>query len=113
MKILSGFLANGLIAWFGLLVIVVAVRILRGDIGAAGFLSGRLQAGEAPVEPERVAAMVAFPMVLGMYAFTALHADMSVIGPTGRPVMPDVPEFLLTLLMGGNGLYLAGKLVRR
>ena len=113
MKMLSGFLANGLIAWLGLLAMLLSVRILRGDISAAGFLVGRLQARGAPVEPERVVAMVAFPMVLGLYALTALHADMSVIGPTGRPVMPDVPEFLLTLLMGGNSLYLAGKIARR
>ena len=42
---------------------------------------------------------------------TREHADLSVVN--GRPIMPDVPEYLLTILTGGNGLYLAGKISRR
>jgi hypothetical protein len=51
-----------------------------------------------------------FPWVLGVYTLNALHADVS--GATGPPSLPDVPEYLLSLLTGSNGLYLAGKIAR-
>ena len=101
-------LAAGLLTWLTLLVLLVVVRMLRGDIGVSGFLAPDKTA--TAVAPERVVAMVAFPFVLLTYLMTALHADLSVVN--GRPIMPDVPDYLLTILTGGNGLYLAGKISR-
>jgi hypothetical protein len=108
MTIIAKLLTAGLLTWFCLLALLIAVRVLRGQIRTSGFLTDRNVAG---VAPERVVAMVAFPFVLLTYTLTALHADLSVVN--GRPTMPDVPEYLLTILTGGNGLYLAGKISRR
>jgi hypothetical protein len=102
-------LASGLLAWFWLLLLLITVRMLRGRVRVSGLLVHRLD-GESAVVPERVAAIVAFPVVLGFYTMTALHADVS--GATGPPSLPDVPQYLLSILTGGNGLYLAGKIAR-
>jgi hypothetical protein len=110
MTIIANLLTAGLLTWFCLLALLITVRVLRGEIRTSGFLTDRNIAG-SHVAPERVVAMVAFPFVLLTYALTALHADLSVVN--GRPIMPDVPEYLLTILTGGNGLYLAGKISRR
>jgi ABC-type amino acid transport system permease subunit len=110
MPIITNLLAAGLVAWLGLVALLIAVRVSRGDIRVAGFLADTTGA-EIRVAPERVVALVAFPLVLLMYATNALNAELTVVG--GRPVMPDVPEYLLMLLIGGNGLYLTGKIARR
>lgn len=111
MTIVTKLFAAGLLAWMAALALLIAVRALRGEINVSGFLASSTDGAGTEVQPERVVAMVAFPLVLLMYAMSALHADMAAVGT--KPAMPDVPEYLLTLLTGGNGLYLAGKLVRR
>jgi hypothetical protein len=70
----------------------------------------RLDETGGAIAPERVGAMVAFPLVLGLYTLDALHAGVT--SAAGRPSLPDVPSYLLTLLTGGNGLYLVGKIAR-
>jgi hypothetical protein len=100
--------AAGLLAWMILLVLLIAVRVLRGDIYAKGMLVPR--EGDPDVAPERVLAMAVFPVVIITYAYTALNMDLEAAG-TLR--LPDVPETLLTLLSGGNGIYLAGKIARK
>jgi hypothetical protein len=111
MDIITRLLAGGLLVWFALLILLISVRMLRGDIRVTGFLANSAAAAGQAVEPERVVAMAAFPLVLLMYVMSALHAELPIV--EGRPVMPDVPAYLLTILTGGNGLYLAGKIVRR
>jgi hypothetical protein len=111
MPIITKLLAAGLVAWLGLLALLIAMRALRGDIRVAGFLADTADGAGFEVAPERAVVLVVFPLVLLMYAMSALNAELAVVG--GRPVMPDVPEYLLTLLTGGNGLYLAGKIARR
>lgn len=107
----ASLLATGLLVWLGALALIVSMRVMRGEIRTSGFLSTSSATAGTEMAPERVVAMVAFPAVLLMYVMSALNADMTAVN--GRPVMPDVPEFLLTLLTGGNGLYLAGKIARR
>jgi hypothetical protein len=102
--------AAGLLVWLGLLALPVTVRMLRGDIRVTGFLSHSLNANGGAVAPERVASMITFPLVIVLYTLDALHADVS--GATGRPSLPEVPQYLLALLTGSNGLYLAGKISR-
>jgi hypothetical protein len=102
-------LAIGLLTWFGLLALLIVVRMLRGDIGVTGFLKDRKAA--RGIAQERVVSMVVFPFVIAMYAIEALNADLA-LDAGGRPMMPDVPDYLLTLMVGGNGLYLAGKILR-
>jgi hypothetical protein len=104
-------LAVGLLVWFVLLMLLVMVRVLRGDIQAAGFLSNTAGASDGPVDPERVLAMSVFPFVVVYFVLQALGADIT--GVAGRPSLPDVPDFFVTLLTGSNGLYLAGKIARR
>jgi hypothetical protein len=111
MPVITNLLAAGLVAWLGLVALLIAVRVLRGDIRVAGFLADTTDGAGIHVAPERVVALVVFPLVLLIYATNALNAELAVVG--ARPVMPDVPEYLLTLLTGGNGLYLAGKMARR
>ena len=95
----------GLLIWFVLLAAIVIGRVLNGGIDSAGFLrSGR---GDKTVAPERVVAMVTFPVILVTYVLSALHADMSV-----KPALPDLSDNMILLLTGGNGLYLAGKIAR-
>jgi hypothetical protein len=110
MDTFSKIFATGLFVWLGLLTLLVTIRMLTGKIHVAGLLSHRLNADGGKVLPERVLAMAVFPWVLGLYALDALHADVS--GTTGPPSLPDVPEYLLSLLTGSNGLYLAGKIAR-
>ena len=111
MDLIAKGLAAGLLAWFILLALLIAARFLRGDIHVTGLMANSQAGAGNEVEVERVVVMAAFPLVLVMYAMSALHADLPIIN--GRPAMPDVPEYLLTILTGGNGLYLAGKMFRR
>lgn len=110
MEALIRLVAAGWVVWLGLLAALVIARILRGDIRATGLLTHRLDVDGGGVAPERVVLMATFPFVVGVYVLNALHADIS--GATGRPSLPDVPQYLLSLLTGGNGLYLAGKIAR-
>jgi hypothetical protein len=98
--------AAGLLVWFALLAVLIVMRVLNGDI----FVAGMLQQTESDsgVIPERVLAMMTFPAVIIAYAMMALHADVS----SAHPSLPDVPETLITLLTGGNAVYLAGKAAR-
>jgi hypothetical protein len=95
----------GLLVWFALLAAIIGGRVLSGEIDTTGFLRTR---HHDEVAPERALSMAIFPIVILSYAFSALHADMSVRPPS----LPELPDNLLMLLTGGNGLYLAGKIAR-
>jgi hypothetical protein len=103
-------LEGGLLLWLALLALLIIVRILRGTIHASGLLAHRLDGAGGAIAPERVVAMITFPFVLGLYTIEALHVDFS--GAAGMPSLPDVPQYMLTLLTGGNSIYLAGKIAR-
>ena len=53
--------------------------------------------------------MAVFPVVLAYYVYTAISGDYANAMP---PRLPDVPDYLLSLLTGTNSLYLAGKIAR-
>jgi hypothetical protein len=113
MDLVTRFLSAGLIIWFVLFAALIAGRILRGDIDTTGFLitkrpGRRTNKSDTSVAPERALSMAIFPVVILSYAFTALHADMSV----PHPSLPDISDQMVMLLTGGNGLYLAGKIAR-
>ena len=100
-------LGTGLVVWMALLCMLIIVRMLRGDIRCDGFLAAT-RATDAGIAPERVVSTVVFPFVIVFYAIQALSTDLTVAPPR----LPDVPDYLLSLLVGGNGLYLAGKIMR-
>jgi hypothetical protein len=101
----------GLIAWLGAFALLVAMRILRGDIDAGGMLVTDPQR-TGNVDPERVIVMGVGPAVLAFYVIQTLNTG-AVPLPSGGYSMPDLPESLVALLTGSNGLFLAGKIARR
>ena len=100
-------LEAGLLGWMALLILLIGLRILRGDIRVDGLLLHK--EGDASVTPERALTMAIFPVVIISYPYTALNMNLEVPGPVR---LPDVPDSLLNLLLGSNGLYLAGKIAR-
>ena len=109
MQLAARILEYGLLAWFGLLTLLIAVRMLRGDIVVTGLLTQR--SGDQSVLPERALHMAVFPVIIAYYLYTALHIDVTAVEGV-RPSMPDVPEYLISLLTGTNSLFLAGKIAR-
>lgn len=103
-------LTFGLLAWFGALALLIAIRILNGDINSRGMMVSKANA--PGFDPERVVPMALIPAILAFYAIHAFNTGPVTL-PGGLLSMPDLPEGLVSLLTGGNGLYLAGKLARR
>ena len=108
MQLAAKILEYGLLAWFGLLTLLIAMRMLRRDIYVTGLLTR--SAADPSILPERALHMAVFPVVIAYYLYTALQTDVTAEG--ARPSMPDVPEYLLSLLTGTNSLFLAGKIAR-
>jgi hypothetical protein len=106
MTTIANLFAAGLLVWFALLAILIVMRVLNGDIFAAGML--QQTESDSGVLPERILAMMTFAGVTIAYLMTALHAELS----SAHPSLPDVPETLISLLTGGNAVYLAGKAAR-
>lgn len=105
MHLIVRLLEAGLLIWMALLAAIVIGRVLRGETHSSGFLETRR--GERAVVPERALSMAVFPVVIVSYVYTALHADVA-----ATHALPPLSDNLLTLLTGGNGVYLAGKIAR-
>ena len=95
----SKLLSAGLLVWFGLLLMMIAGRVISGDIHSDGMLTEATGTGDTP---ERMLLMAVGPALLVMYALSALNSD---ILTTRR--LPDVPEAFTAILTGTNGLFLA------
>ena len=109
--LVGNLLAAGLLTWLALLALVLIVRYFDQKRRPTGYLAGK--AGRnAPIEPERVTVVMIFPAVALLYAAYALSIDIHDVPLGTRPSLPDVPDYLLALLTGGNTLYLAGKFAR-
>jgi hypothetical protein len=102
-------LEAGLLAWFGAFALLVIIRVLRDGMAPGGMLVS--DPDKRSVDPERVVALAIVPAVLAFYTIPAMNTGL-VKTSTGWS-MPDLPEGLVSLLTGGNGLYLAGKIARR
>ncbi len=100
-------LGIGLLAWFGLLGLLIALRLLNRTIWPIGILTD----DGVTVVPERLASLAIFVSVIGGYAFYGLTTDLPIVD--GRPSLPEIPQSIIALLTGGNTLYLAGKIARR
>jgi|ERR1700752_509356 len=104
-------LEYGLLAWFGALALLLALRMLRRNITISGMLMAEHGAGR--MAPERILQMAAFPVVLFYLIQQGLQVDVAAALEQGvRPSLPNIPENLITLLAGTNSLYLAGKIAR-
>ncbi len=95
--------------WLFLLFAVVLLKLLRQEINTTGLLRSRL--GD-PVDPERVTILATSLFAIGAYALEVLNTGVVPGSKSGVHAMPDVPQSLLVLLGGANGLYLTGKLMR-
>ena len=103
-------LKAGLIIWLALLMAIVLGRVLRGTISLRGILSeDAAKAGDETSAP-RAIAMLVFPLVIMILVLSALNFDPTDIASGMRPSFPEIPDNLVILLIGGNGVYLAGKL---
>ncbi|MBS9478616.1 hypothetical protein [Ancylobacter radicis] len=102
----------GLLGWFAILLGTLVVRGLRGDLRLAGVLTHQ---DSHAIDPERVQSLAVFAFVIGAYALEGMEAFHAMAIPLegGLPAsMPDISDTLLVLLMGSNGVYLAGKIAR-
>jgi hypothetical protein len=111
MQLAARILEFGLLAWFGFLALLLALRMLRRNITISGMLMAEPDAGK--MAPERLLQMAAFPIVLFYLVREGLQVDVSAALAAGvRPSLPNIPDNLITLLTGTNSLYLAGKIAR-
>lgn len=108
MTLAGEILQTGLLVWFFGLVALIVFMMFRGRIRLRGLLLG--SADDGGISPERLLAVVVAPFVLGAYALDALSSG-AVYNEANVLSLPDVPETLLVLLGGSNGLYLAGKMI--
>jgi hypothetical protein len=107
--LIAQILKVGLSAWLVLLTAIVIGRILRGNISCRGMLADDPQRAGSETAPMRVVAALVFPLVIMFLILQALNFDVSAVEPGTRPSFPDIPDNLVLLLTGGNGLYLASK----
>ncbi len=115
METAAAVLKSGLIVWLFLLIGVVLLKALTGEIRLNGLFREQGSPGNAQDTPaylpSRVQSLIAFLLIIGGYALLVLDSG-PVMNAENKPSLPDVPESLLAVLVGSNGLYLAGKLVK-
>lgn len=87
-----------------LLAIVVAMRLLRGEINTKNLLYGRTGKGTLYFSPERVQLLV---FTLGFSGWYLLQVMQS----RGSGKLPDIPNEALFFLGGSHLIYLGGKAV--
>lgn len=85
---------------------VVLLRILSGQINTRGLMGS---SASAPIEPERLQALIVaigIPVIYAAEVISAFRAD-----PT-LAALPDAPEWMLVGAAGSQVLYMAGKISR-
>jgi hypothetical protein len=94
----------GLLSWLGALIFIVVFRLMTGAISLDGLLAHDKSDGRGVAE--RLVLLLATLGFALYYASSALHAPLEGLHPS----LPDVPEGVVTALLGANGLYLTGKI---
>jgi hypothetical protein len=109
---LSAILGQFFLYWFLILVAAIAVRMLRNDINTAGLLKST---GSGDVDPERLNLLVVTLAGAGYYFLHTMQTPLADLYDAGTDlyVMPDIPEELLVIFAGSQGLFLSGKYYRR
>lgn len=98
-----------MLAWLAALAAIVLGKVLLGPDRAIGFLATLSGTGKrSPANPERVALFAVFLGAAGLYFIEGVNAVAA--GPVTS--LPEVPEMLVEALVGGNAVYLSGKLSR-
>lgn len=108
-EMVSHLFGIGMIAWISILAGYVFFAIVSNEIPMGGLIRA---AGDGELIPERVASLAITLVVAGFYIITALDADLAPDPNTGLVSMPDIPDGLLALLVGGKTLYISGKIAR-
>lgn len=90
-----------LLAWLASLAAIIAFRMLTGAIPLVGILT---TTGD-DINPERLQGLLVTCFVVIFFIF-------EIPGAFARRSLPDIPQALLVLLGGSNGLYLGGKIAR-
>ena len=90
-----------LLTWLIVLGLVIALGMLRGDIP----LQGLLTTTGGQIDPERVQSLLVSLFVLGTFI-------VQVVRSPSHGSLPEIPESLVVLFAGSNGLYLSGKIAR-
>jgi hypothetical protein len=98
---------TGLLVWLGGLALLVGFRLMTGDIELDGLLRRHKQDDEPA--PERVL-LLAATLGFALYYFIT---GLSTPGEGPRLCLPDVPEGVLTALLGTHGIYLTRKISDR
>ena len=98
-----------MLAWLVALAAVVFGKVFLGSDRVMGFLIAPSGIGKrSPANPERVALFAIFLGAAGLYFIAGLNELAT--GPVTS--LPEVPEMLVEVLVGGNSIYLSGKLLR-
>jgi hypothetical protein len=106
MEFIVQIFAFGMLAWLALLAASISVRSIRGDLLLGGMLA---QNAGGPPTPERMLGVVITVVIAVVYIKTALQIDLSGPGPLR---LPELPEQFMNILLGTNGIFLAGKIAR-
>jgi hypothetical protein len=96
-----------LVAVFAALVLVIAYRLLTGQIDRRGLLT---TAREQAAEPDRAQMLVLTMIGAGAYAMLGVR-HLAMVAQI--PALPDPPSWLVIGLGASHALYLAGKIARR
>lgn len=97
--------------------LIVWLATLGGFVFYAVLLRGRalrrmLTGPGGRIAPERVGTFFIILVVAGYYGLTAASTGLVYDAGTDSYWMPDIPESLLILLVGGKSVFLAGKFAR-
>jgi hypothetical protein len=104
-QLIAQMFAWGMLTWLALLAAYIAIQTIRGRIAIAGMLAQK--PGESPT-PERTLGLVITIVIAVVYINSALQIDLE-----ASPIqLPELPEPFLTILLGTNGVFLAGKIAR-
>lgn len=103
----------GMIIWLSILAAYILFVIISNKIPMGGLIqTAEDGAVKQKFIPERVASLVITLAVAGFYIITAFDAELTPDPSTNLVSMPDIPEGLLALLVGGKTLFIAGKIAR-
>ena len=98
----------GLLVWLLILAGVVALRVLSGSIHNVGLISHTNELGQRRIRPERLLLLASSLGYAVYYVTTALQTPLDMADPS----LPEIPNEVVTAILGTNGAYLSLKLLQ-